>query len=207
MDAAADKALVATKLTAPTLPTQLIDRPRLEAMLDSAVADPSVRVVLVSAPAGFGKSTLVAGWQATRGDCAWLQADPADRDPARFWGHLVGALTSLLPDIVDTVGPAISSAAGDATPLLERLANALASGPAAALVIDDYHLVANPAIDDSIDALIGLAPPSFMLVLVTRIDPSIRLSRLRVRSQLVEVRADALNFAPTEAQMLSLIHI
>ncbi|MFW2334691.1 LuxR C-terminal-related transcriptional regulator [Ilumatobacter sp.] len=202
MDAADESALVATKLTAPTLPAQLIDRPRLAAVLDAAVADPSVRVVLVSAPAGSGKSTLVAGWQAARDDCAWLQADPADRDPARFWGHLIGALAGLVPDIAETVGPAVSSAAGDAGPLLERLVNALAAGGPAILVIDDYHVVANPAIDEAIESLIGLAPPSFMLVLATRLDPSIRLSRLRVRSQLVEVRADALSFEPTEAQLL-----
>ncbi len=202
MDADSAKALVATKLTAPTLPPQLIDRPRLGAVLDAAVADTSVRAILVSAPAGSGKSTLVAGWQATRGDCAWLQADPADRDPARFWGHLVGALAGLVPDIVETVGPAVSSAAGDAGPLLERLVNVLAGGERVTLVIDDYHLVVNAAIDDAIDALIGLAPSTFMLVLVTRLDPSIRLARLRVRSQLVEVRAEALSFAPTEAQLL-----
>ncbi|MEM9517317.1 MAG: AAA family ATPase, partial [Actinomycetota bacterium] len=202
MEVASDNALVATKLTAPTLPPQLIDRPRLNAVLDAAVADSSVRVILVSAPAGSGKSTLVAGWQAMRDDCAWLQADPADRDPARFWDHVVGALAGLAPDIAETVGPAVSSAAGDAGPLLERLANVLASGAPVTLVIDDYHLVANPAIDDAIDALIRLAPSTFRLVLVTRLDPSIRLSRLRVRSQLVEVRADALSFAPTEAQLL-----
>ncbi len=202
VEATDESDLVATKLTAPTLPAQLIDRPRLDAVLDAAVADPSVRVVLVSAPAGSGKSTLVAGWQAARDDCAWLQADPADRDPARFWGHLIGALASLVPDIAETVGPAVSSAAGDAGPLLERLVNTLASGAPATLVIDDYHLVANPAIDEAIESLIGLAPPTFMLVLATRIDPSIRLSRLRVRSQLAEVRADALSFAPTEAHLL-----
>ena len=202
MQAAGESDLVATKLTAPTLPAQLIDRPRLDAVLHAAVADPSVRVVLVSAPAGSGKSTLVAGWQAARDDCVWLQADPADRDPARFWGHVIGSLAGLVPDIAETVGPAVSSAAGDAGPLLERLVNTLASEAPATLVIDDYHLVANPAIDDAIESLIELAPPTFMLVLVTRLDPSIRLSRLRVRSQLVEVRADALNFAPTEAQLL-----
>lgn len=202
MEAAGGSDLVATKLTAPTLPAQLIDRPRLDAVLDGAVADQVVRVVLVSAPAGSGKSTLIAGWQARRNDCAWLQADPADRDPARFWGHLIGALADLVPDITRTVGPAIPTAAADAGPLLERLVNVLASAAPAILVIDDYHLVQNPAIDDAIESLIELAPPTFMLVLATRLDPSIRLSRLRVRSQLVEVRADELNFAPPEAERL-----
>lgn len=202
MEAAGGSDLVATKLTAPTLPAQLVARPRLDAVLDGAVADPVVRAVLVSAPAGSGKSTLIAGWQARRNDCAWLQADPADRDPARFWGHLIGALAGLLPDIAEAVGPAIPSAAGDAGPLLERLVNALAAAAPATLVIDDYHLVQNPAIDDAIESLIELAPPTFLLVLATRFDPSIRLSRLRVRSQLVEVRADALNFAPPEAERL-----
>lgn len=197
-----EASLVATKLTAPTLPAQLIARPRLDAVLDAAVADPGVRVVLVSAPAGSGKSTLVAGWQAARGNCAWLQADPADRDPARFWGHLVGALGGLVPGVDETVGPAVPSAASDAAPLLERLVNTLASGAPVTVVIDDYHLVANPAIDDAIEALIELAPPGFMLVLASRLDPAIRLSRLRVRSQLVEVRADTLNFAPSEAELL-----
>jgi LuxR family maltose regulon positive regulatory protein len=194
--------LVATKLTAPTLPAQLIARPRLNTVLDAAAADPAVRVVLVSAPAGSGKSTLIAGWQAARDDCAWLQAYPADRDPARFWGHLVVALAGLVPDIAEAVGPTLMSAAADAGPLLGRLVNALAGAAPATLVIDDYHVVANPAIDDAIESLIELAPPTFMLVLVTRLDPSIRLSRLRVRSQLVEVRADALNFEPTEAELL-----
>ena len=202
MEAAGGSDLVATKLMAPTLPAQLIARPRLDAVLGAAVADPVVRVVLVSAPAGSGKSTLIATWQAPRDDCAWLQADPADRDPARFWGHLIGALAGLVPDIAETVGPAVPSAAGDVRPLLERLVNALAAAARVTLVIDDYHLVANPAIDDAIESLIELAPPTFMVVLATRLDPSIRLSRLRVRSQLVEIRADALSFAPQEAQLL-----
>ncbi|MEL6890446.1 MAG: LuxR C-terminal-related transcriptional regulator [Actinomycetota bacterium] len=202
MDATGDSDLVVTKLSAPTLPAQLVDRPRLHTELDAAVADPMVRVVLVSAPAGSGKSTLVAGWQAGRDDCAWLQADVADRDPARFWAHVIGALAGLVPDIAETAGPAAPSAAGDAGPLLERLVNTLASGVPVTLVIDDYHLVASPAVDDAMEALIELAPPTFTLMLLTRLDPSIRLSRLRVRSQLVEVRADSLSFAPAEAQQL-----
>ena len=84
--------MVATKMTSPTPPSRLANRPHLLATLDKSVADTGVRVVLVSAPAGSGKSTLVAAWQQQRTDCAWLQADAADNDPARFWGHVVATI-------------------------------------------------------------------------------------------------------------------
>ena len=194
-------ALVTTKLTPPTLPGGLVDRARLNDLLDDAVVDPVVRVVLVSAPAGSGKSTLIAGWLQRHGG-AWLQADRADHDPARFWPHVVGALSSLVPGVGDAAGPVLPSAAADADPLLERITNELTNAPPVVLVIDDYHLVSNPATDDALERLVELAPPSFVLILSTRLDPALRLSRMRVRSQLVEIRADALRFAADEAQLL-----
>ena len=100
-----EMALVATKLTAPALPGHLVERPRLADILDAAVADPAVRVVLVSAPAGSGKSTLAAGWLQTRHDGAWLQVDPADRDAARFWAHVVAALDRVTPASARPSGP------------------------------------------------------------------------------------------------------
>ena len=99
MGSGGDLGLVATKLTPPTLPSHLVERLRLRDALDAAAADPVVRVVLVSAPAGSGKSTLLASWQRERPG-AWLQADSADRDPARFWGYIVGALAKVLPEAV-----------------------------------------------------------------------------------------------------------
>lgn len=195
-------ALVTTKLTPPTLPHELVPRRRLDDVLDAAVTDPLVRVLLVSAPAGSGKSTLLAAWQHERTDGAWLQADPADRDPARFWGHVVGALARLHPDLEDAVRPAVAATAVDALPLVERLANELATSPPTTLVIDDYHLVGNPTIDEALERFIDLAPQHVLLILGTRVDPGVRLSRLRVRSQLVEVRADDLAFAPDEAGRL-----
>ncbi|MEL6984103.1 MAG: AAA family ATPase [Actinomycetota bacterium] len=199
MESVGDMALVATKLTAPTLPGQLVQRPRLEDALDRAVQDPTIRVVLVSAPAGSGKSTLVAGWSMARTDGAWLQTDPADRDAARFWAHVVAALERVAPGIVETLRPHIAPSAGDPGPLIDRLVNILAHSSPVTLVIDDYHLVSNPAIDDAVERLIELAPDTLTLVLLTRLDPSIRLSRLRVTGRLLEVRAADLRFLEDEA--------
>lgn len=199
MESGGEMALVATKLTAPTLPGHLVERPRLEEALDAAVVDPAVRVVLVSAPAGSGKSTLAAGWLRTRSDGAWLQTDPADRDAARFWAHVIAALERVAPGIGDALQPHIAPSASDPGPLIDRLINVLAQSPPVTLVIDDYHLVTSPAIDDAVERLIELAPESLTLVLLTRLDPSIRLSRLRVAGRLVEVRAGDLRFLDAEA--------
>lgn len=195
-------ALVATKLTPPTLPGRLVDRIRLRDRLDSAAADPVVRVVLVSAPAGSGKSTLLASWHRQRRGGAWVHADASDHDPARFWGYVVGALATVVPGMELVARPAVSAAGSDAGPLVERIANELAASAPVTLVIDDYHLIANPKVDDALVRLIDLAPDTFLLVLGTRVDPDLRLSRLRVRSQLVEIRADALRFDVVEAHLL-----
>lgn len=202
MGSTGDVALVATKLTPPTLPGSLVERPRLTETLDAAAADPVVRVVLVSAPAGSGKSTLVAAWQRRRAGGAWVQADASDRDPARFWGYVVGALATVVPGVGAAASAAVSAAGTDAGPLVERIANELTDAAPVTLVIDDYHLIGNPRIDEALERLVELAPESFLLVLGTRIDPGLRLSRLRVRSQLVEIRADTLRFEPVEAQRL-----
>jgi LuxR family maltose regulon positive regulatory protein len=194
--------LLATKLTPPTSPGRLVDRDRLRETLDAAAVDPVVRVVLVSAPAGSGKSTLLASWHGQRSDGAWVQADSADHDPARFWSYVVGALGDVVPGLEAAARPAVSAAGSDAARLVERIANELTASAPVTLVIDDYHLIANPKVDDAIERLIELAPETFLLVLGTRIDPGLRLSRLRVRSQLVEIRADTLRFDAGEAQLL-----
>ncbi len=193
--------LVATKLTAPTPPPNLVERRRLDDAIDTAISDPNVRVLLVSAPAGSGKSTLIASRLGSSDTTwAWLQADEADHDPARFWTHIVAALARHVPDIEPAAAPAVPTTAVDARPLIERLVNHLAtSGDPLTLVIDDYHLTSNPAIDHGLEQLIELAPSSFTLVLSTRVDPPLRLSRLRVRGHLVELRANDLRFVPPEA--------
>ncbi|MEZ5330456.1 MAG: LuxR C-terminal-related transcriptional regulator [Thermoanaerobaculia bacterium] len=202
MGSGGDVALVATKLTPPTLPGPLVHRTRLSETLDAAVADPVVRVVLVSAPAGSGKSTLLASWHRQRSDGAWVQADAADRDPARFWGYVVGALATVVPAVEAAARRAVSAAGSDAGPLVERIAHELTVSEPVTLVIDDYHLIGNPKVDEALERLVELAPETFLLVLGTRVDPGLRLSRLRVRSQLVEIRADTLRFDAGEAHML-----
>lgn len=193
--------LVATKLTAPTPPAHLVERRRLDDAIDTAISDPTVRVLLVSAPAGSGKSTLIASRLASSDTTwAWLQADEADHDPARFWTHIVAALARHMPDIESAAAPAVPTSAVDTRPLVERLVNHLTtSGAPLTLVIDDYHLTSNPAIDHGLEQLIELAPGSFTLVLCTRVDPPLRLSRLRVRGHLAELRANDLRFVPQEA--------
>lgn len=199
MESGASITLVATKLTAPLMPPQLIGRPRLEAALDEAAADSDVRVVLVSAPAGSGKSTLVAAWQRPRTDCAWLQVDSADRDAARFWSHVVAALAEVNPQLAEVLRSFVATSAFDPGPLIDVLVNALDQSAPTTLIIDDYHLVASPQIDGALERLIELAPPSLTMVLVTRMDPAIRLSRLRVAGHLAELRAADLRFFEDEA--------
>lgn len=195
--------LVATKLTAPAPPPHLVERPRLDEFIDTAIDNPSVRMVLVSAPAGSGKSTLIASRLASRdGAWAWLQVDAADHDPARFWTHVVAALAREVPGIETAVEATIAGSAVDARQLIERLVNHLTTAGPVALVVDDYHLIANSAIDHGIEQLVELAPNSFTLVLSTRVDPALRLSRLRVRGHLTEIRAGDLRFVPQEASSL-----
>lgn len=200
MDGQMPITLIATKLTAPTAPNTLVDRPRLAARLDAAADDHRCRLALVSAPAGSGKSTLVASWLLARPEAtAWLQCETADADPARFWTYLVAGLAPSVPGLDEAMGPSLAGSA-DLEPVLARLVNHLSTwGEPATLVIDDYHAVANPTIDEGLERLIDRIPASITIVVCTRIDPGIRMSRLRVRHQVVEVRADDLRFAEDEA--------
>ena len=158
----------------------------------------------MSAPAGSGKSTLVTAWlHAAETAAGWLQADTADRDPARFWTHVVAALGRQLPDLEPAVASTLPGSGADARPLIERLSNHLEQwAEPVTLVVDDYHLIANSDVDHGIEQLLDLAPPTFTLVVCSRVDPSLRLSRLRVRGGLVEIRANDLRFAPPEAAVL-----
>ncbi|MCU0509066.1 MAG: LuxR C-terminal-related transcriptional regulator [Anaerolineae bacterium] len=192
--------LLATKLYIPAPRADAVARPRLFARLDAGLA---ARLLLISAPAGFGKTTLVAGWLAARPAlrAAWLSLDEADADLARFLTYLVAALRAPAPDFAGAVLAALDAPQPPPSEaLLTLLLNELAALPGdTALVLDDYHLVDAPAIDRALTFLIERLPPSVRVVITTRADPPLPLARLRARGHLAELRAADLSFTPAEA--------
>lgn len=202
--------LVRTKLFIPPLRAEHVSRPRLVARLEAALSRP---VTLVSAPAGFGKTTLLTQWLDQQAEArprdpsplgflwqpaqaAWLSLDERDNDPARFTTYLVAALQTLEYRI-DVRPPE----AGGLEPLLTDLINVLADLPDDfVLVLDDYHTLTHPAINAALSALIQRMPVQMHLVLATRADPpDLPLAQLRARGQLLEVRAADLRFTAEEA--------
>ncbi len=192
--------LAATKLRPPTLPKHLVRRARLDEMLDAGITR-QVRLLLISAPAGSGKSTLLAAWLADRPDpSAWLQAEAGDDDPARFWTFLVEAIGQVSPGVRAAVKPAVAASSGEYDMVVSALVTALADlNEPLVVVVDDYHLISNEVIHRGMERLIELCPEHVTVVVSTRFDPPFRLGRLRVRTQLVEIRSDGLRFETTEA--------
>lgn len=195
--------LVATKLSPPTPPPAVRHRRDLESRIAAAVDDARRRLVVVSAPAGSGKSTLVAAWLAERDlPVAWLQVDDADNDPARFWRYLVAAIGTSDPEVASALQPVVTTAASDPDLLIGRLVNRLVGLGPLVVVLDDYHLIARPATHEAVERFVELAPANVTVVIVGRTDPPFRLGRLRVRGQLTEVRAADLRFQLDDAATL-----
>ncbi len=196
--------LLATKLHVPRPRPDLVPRPRLAERLDEGLAG---GLMLVCAPAGYGKTVLLADW-ARRGQqpVAWLSLDAGDNDPARFWRHGVAALGQARPGLAERVGPLLgppapSSYQGLVTALINELAAEPDAGQAL-LVLDDYHLIDSPAVHASLGFLLEHRPPGLRLVLASRSDPPLALARLRGRGQLTELRAAELRFTADEAAAL-----
>ena len=192
--------MAATKLQPPALPTRLVERTRLDVALDDAVAH-QVPFVLASAPAGSGKSTMLAAWAARRpGQVAWLQVEDIDSDPARFWSSLVAAIARRRRDIGAHVAPLVVGSAGDDRVVVPALVNGLVDDAEPLIVvIDDYHLINDATVHRGIERLIDLCPPQLTMIIATRVDPPFRLGRMRVRNRISEVRAHELRFAVGEA--------
>ena len=195
--------MAATKLRPPASPTRLVQRPRLAELLNDGLAK-SVPLLLVSAPAGSGKSTLIAAWALeTDRPVAWLQIEASDSDPASFWSSLVAAIGRCRPDVTSVVGPLVIGAQGDDRVVVPAIINTVVdvSDPLV-VVIDDYHLIDSDRVHRGVERLIDLCPPQMTVVVSTRVDPPFRLGRMRVRNRLGEVRAEHLRFATDEATAL-----
>src|SRR5215475_6136184 len=195
--------LLAAKLHVPRPPPGFVARPQLAGRLDAGL---SGRLILVCAPAGSGKTALLAAW-ASGGQwpVAWLSLDEGDNDPARFWRHVAAALERSRPGISGRIGPLLGSAPQSFEGVVTALVNELADRPPAGralLVLDDYHLIGAQQVHASVQFLLGHLPPGLHLVLATRSDPPLRLSRLRARGEFTELRAGDLRFTEAEAAAL-----
>jgi LuxR family maltose regulon positive regulatory protein len=194
--------LIETKLYVPRRRRGVVPRPRLSARLDRWAES---RLTLVSAPAGFGKTTLLAEWLAAapidERSVAWLSLDPSDNQPASFWTYLIAALQTVAPGVG---AGALSLLQAPQPPpvdaLLTTLLNELSAMPTdVVLVLDDYHVIEARDIQDGMAFLLDHMPPRLHLVIAGRADPALPLARLRARGELVEVRAADLRFTPDEA--------
>src|SRR5215207_9524361 len=199
-DAAAERdVLLATKLHVPQPRPGFLARPRL---LQQLAEGTEGELVLVCAPAGFGKTALLGDWaRHSQRAVAWLSLDPGDNDPARFWRHVLAALEGVRPGVAEQLAPLLGP---PTPPSFEGLVTALINQLTAVtdemvLVLDDYHLVDVEAVHASLGFLVEHRPPGLRLVLASRADPPLPLARLRARGQLVELRERELRFTPEEA--------
>src|SRR5262245_9726654 len=195
--------LLGAKLHVPRPPPGFVPRPRLAGRLDEGL---SRRLILVCAPAGSGKTALLAAWASGgQGPVAWLSLDEGDNDPARFWRYVAGALERYRPRISGRIGPLLGPAPRSFEGVVTVLVNELADRPPAGqalLVLDDYHLIGARQVHASVQFLLGYLPPGLHLVLAARSDPPLRLSRLRARGEFTELRAGDLRFTEAEAAAL-----
>jgi LuxR family maltose regulon positive regulatory protein len=193
--------VLATKFFVPPPRAQLVARPRLIQQLNVGIRS-GRKLTLVSAAAGFGKTTVLSEWISDLRQhdpeprAAWLSLDASDNDPVRFFGYLVAALqaadSSIWPDVPAGQHP------DEAT--LTALINALAGSPhQILLVLDDFQLIDDPSIRDAVAFLLDHLPPTLHLAIASRSDPLLPVARMRVRGEMTELRAADLRFTPDEA--------
>jgi LuxR family maltose regulon positive regulatory protein len=190
--------LLQTKLNRPVVATDLVNRPRL---LNKLADAPNRRLILISAPAGFGKSTLLCQWlNDAPVQAAWLSLDEDDNDLLTFLNYLIAAIRTVFPHACSTSHSLLHAIDTPPTDYLATtLINELADVPADfMLVLDDYHHIQTPAIHQLLAKLLDHLPPALHLVLTSRADPPFSLSRLRSRGQLTEIRSADLRFSAVE---------
>jgi LuxR family transcriptional regulator, maltose regulon positive regulatory protein len=214
--------ILATKLYIPPPRPKVVHRPRLIDHLNAGLQR-TPGVTLISAPAGFGKTTLVSEWISGRMKdeggrmkeeenlqpsslilhpfkVAWLSLDENDNDLSRFLAYLIVALQTIAPTVGEaTLGALHASQPPPTDVLLTALLNDLTALGDVVLVLDDYHVIESPPIDEALTFIVDHLPPLLRLVIATREDPPLPLARLRARSQLTELRAVDLRFTSAEA--------
>jgi LuxR family maltose regulon positive regulatory protein len=193
--------ILATKLYIPSSRAKVVQRFRLIEQLNLGLSS-GRRLTLVSAPAGFGKTTLVSEWIVScRRPTAWLSLDEADSDSTRFLIYLITALQTIAPNVGEDVLAALqSSQPPQIESVMTILLNEITTIPDNfILVLDDYHMLDSKPIDAALTFLLDHQPTQMHLAITTREDPNLPLPRLRVRSQLTELRIADLRFTPTEA--------
>ena len=191
--------LLTTKLFIPTTRPELVSRPRLIEQLNDGLHR---KMTLISAPAGFGKTTLVSEWVATcEQPVTWLSLDDGDNDPTRFLTYLIAALQKIDSNMAKGTLSALQSPQPPPTEFaLTALINEIAAVPEKIiLILDDYHLIEAQPIHKALNFLLENIPPQMHLVIATREDPLLPLPRLRARGQLTELRAAELRFTSSEA--------
>jgi LuxR family maltose regulon positive regulatory protein len=197
--------LLETKLYVPRSRRDLVLRPRLSERLDRGTAS---KLVLVSAPAGFGKTTLLTQWLAARQAAladeqlaAWLSLDRSDNDPASFWAYVIAALRTVVPGLGES---ALALLDAPQPPPIETVLTMLLNDLGAVageivLVLDDYHVIDAREVQDGMAFLLDHLPPWLHVVIASRADPALPLARMRARGELAEIRAAELRFTADEA--------
>jgi LuxR family maltose regulon positive regulatory protein len=197
--------LLETKLYVPRSRRGLVPRPRLSERLDRGIAS---KLMLVSAPAGFGKTTLLTEWLAAgpvapaeERAAAWLSLDRADNDPVSFWTYVIAALRTVVAGVGEN---ALALLHAPQPPPIETVLTELLNDLGAlagdiVLVLDDYHVVDALDVQDGMAFLLDHLSPWLHVVIASRTDPALPLARLRARGELVETRAAELRFTPDEA--------
>jgi LuxR family transcriptional regulator, maltose regulon positive regulatory protein len=195
--------LATTKLHSPGVRKGLVRRDRLVASILGAA---DARLTLIQAPAGSGKTTLLSEWQAASAEerpFAWLSLDSGDNDPVRFWEGVIEALRTVRPGIGERPLGLLAGPTSLTEVVLPLLVNELAELPGrVVLVLDDHHLVVNPTIHESLAFLLDHLPETVQLAIASRSEPPLPLGRLRVRREIVEIRAPELRFTDDEATAL-----
>ena len=192
--------LLAAKSAPPAIRAQLIER---AALIETLSSEPSRKLTLLSAPAGWGKTTLLAQWVSGADDRrrrGWLSLDASDNDPARFWACSIAALNKASPGVAPRALELIKKGADPRQVVLPTLLDELAAiDYQIALILDDYHLVENRTVHEQVGLVVERMPQTFRLVIATRSDPALPLARLRARGELLELRAEELRFQAGEA--------